>query len=69
VFVAGEAEADGRLVIVALMRFEVRDVLPSGLDSLRHEHGLLFGSVQSCKELSQAFAVPVVGDGEADSAA
>ena len=56
-------------VVVTLVGFEVGDVLQPGLDSLRHEQGLLFGSFERGEELAQALAVPVVGDGEADPAA
>jgi hypothetical protein len=56
--------ANGTVAVV-----EVRDVLQPGLDSLRHEQGLLFGRFERGEELSQAFAVPVVGKCEADPAA
>ena len=58
-----------RLEIVALMRLDVGDVLHTRLNSLRHELRLLFGRLQGSEELPQAFAVPMVGDGEADPAA
>ena len=58
-----------RAVIVALVGFEVCHVLHARLDSLRHELRLLFCGLQGGEELAQAFAVPVVGDGEADPAA
>jgi len=41
-------------------------VLHAGLDSLRHELGLLFGSIERGENLPQPFAVAVVGNGEAD---
>ena len=55
--------------MVALVRLEVGHVLHARLDSLRHELRLLLGRLQSVEELSQASAVSVVGDGEADPAA
>ena len=48
------------------MRAHVGDVLHARLDSLRHELGLLFGGIERGENLPQAFAVAVVGNGEAD---
>jgi hypothetical protein len=55
--------------VVALVRLEVGHVLHAGLDALRHELAFFFGGIERGEELAQPFAVPVVGDGEADSAA
>ena len=55
--------------VSSAVRTEVGDVLHPGLDSLRHEQAFLFGRLQSGEELPQALAIPVMGDGEADSPA
>ncbi|MEI7929268.1 MAG: hypothetical protein WCH40_12015 [Verrucomicrobiales bacterium] len=52
-------------VIVALVRFQVGDVLHAALNSLRHEQGLLLGSDQIRKRFAYPFAVAVVGEDEA----